>query len=286
MSSKLSVYLLLFAVLLVPGLQADPVVVNLWPGVAPGSENASGDEIWKERGQGIVDRSVANVHVPTVTVYRPLKEVNTGAAIVIYPGGAYTHLAIDKEGHDVGKWLAAHGVTGLVTKYRLPKTENAGYSEDTAHADAVRAMRLARSRAEEWGIDPRRIGAMGFSAGGHLTMLTGTRYDGGDASSPDPVEHFGSRPDFLVPVYPLTPKDVQITKDTPPSFLVHADDDRLSSENSVTFYLGLKKAGVPAELHIFSEGGHGFGIRNRGIPASSWPQRLLDWLAVMDIVRP
>jgi acetyl esterase/lipase len=126
---------------------------------------------------------------------------------------------------------------------------------------------------------------MGFSAGGHLTMLTGTRYDRGDASSADPIERFSSRPDFLVPVYPLTPQDVHVTKDTPPSFLVHAHDDGLSSENSVRFYLGLKKAGVPAELHIYSVGGHGFGILNRRIPASSWPQRLLDWLAVMEIVR-
>jgi len=284
MSSKLSICLLL-VVLLIPCLQADPVVVNLWPGVAPGSENASGDEIWKERGEGIVDRSVANVHVPTVTVYRPMKEVNTGVAIVIYPGGAYRHLAIDKEGHDVAKWLASQGITGLVTKYRLPRTEGAGYSADTAHADAARAIRLTRSRAEEWGIDPKRIGAMGFSAGGHLTILAGTRYDGGNGAAPDPIERASSRPDFLVPVYPATPKEFKVTKETPPSFLAHADDDRVSAENSVTFYLALKKAGVPAELHIYSEGGHGFGIRNRGLPVSNWPQRLLDWLAAMDIVR-
>jgi len=260
-------------------LLADPIVVGLWPGDAPGSEGLHGEEVWTERGEGIVDRAVANVDKPTMTVYLPLKGNNSGAAILVAPGGAYRHLAIDKEGHDVAKWLASIGIAGLVVKYRLPRTKGRSYSYDTALADAQRALRIARARAEEWGIDPKRLGMMGFSAGGHLAMLAGTKFDAGDPAAKDPIERQSSRPDFLAPIYPAAPKEMNITKETPPTFLVHANDDGLAAEkNSVRIYLGLKEAGVPAELHIYSGGGHGFGIRNRRIPTSSWPLRFEEWL--------
>jgi endo-1,4-beta-xylanase len=272
-------------VLLVGASHADPQVVRLWEGVAPGSEAATGEEIWKERGEGIVDRSVAGVHEPTLTIYRPVEEINTGTAVVICPGGGYRHLAIDKEGHDVAKWLAAAGITGAVLKYRLPKTEGAGYTLDTALADAERAIRMMRHRARDLAIDPERIGVMGFSAGGHLAVRAGVHYDSGDGASTDPIERMSSRPAFLVPVYTGLPDDLKVDEQTPPAFLVHAHDDRVPSTNSTTVYEALREAGVAAELHIYSEGGHGFGIRNRGIPASSWTRRFLDWLTVQGFLK-
>ena len=254
---------------------ADPVVVNLWPGEAPGSEGVSEEEVWKERGKGIVDRSVANVHKPAITLYRPVKEKATGAAVIICPGGAYRHLAIDKEGHDIARWLVSFGVAGVVLKYRLPRTEGHDYTVETAVADARQALRVVRSRAGEWGIDPGRLGMMGFSAGGHLSASVGMK-----SGSPE------TRPDFLVLAYTALPDELNVTGDTPPAFLVHADDDRLTSEHSVRFYLALKKAKVPAELHIYARGGHGFGIRNRMIPVSGWPIRLQDWMEDRGLLRP
>jgi acetyl esterase/lipase len=265
---------------------ADPLIVKLYPGAAPGSEGIHEEEVWQERGQGIVDRSVANVHEPTLTAYLPLAETNTGVGIIIAPGGAYTHLAIDKEGHDVAKWLTTLGIAGFVLKYRLPRTEGHQYTIETTIADAQRAVRLVRSRAAEWGLDPRRIGMMGFSAGGNLAARAGMSFDKGQAGAADPIERESSRPDFLALGYPAIPEELTVTAETPPTFLVHADDDRLSAENSVRFYLALKKAGVPAELHVYSKGGHGFGILNRGLPSSAWPLRFEQWLRQMDLVRP
>ena len=246
---------------------ADPVVVRLWPGEAPGSEGIDEEEIWIERGKGFVDRSVANVHEPTLTLYPPLREKATGTAIIVCPGGGFQHLAIDKEGHDVAKWLSSIGVAGLVLKYRLPRTKGHNYTRETALDDARQALRVARRRAEEWAIDPRRIGMMSFSAGGVLTTIAGTQFD-----APD------TRPDFLVPVYGAE-ENSKVTAETPPAFIVHVGDDpTVDSQRSIRFYLELKKAKVPAELHIYAKGGHGFGIRNRGLPISSWPLRLRDWL--------
>jgi endo-1,4-beta-xylanase len=264
---------------------ADPLVINLYPGSAPGSEGVHDQEVWEERGKGLVDRSVANVHEPTLTAYLPVAEKNTGVGIIIAPGGGYTHLAIDKEGHDIAKWLNTMGVAGFVLKYRLPRTEGHKYTIDTAVADAKRAMRLVRSRAGEWNLDPRRIGMMGFSAGGNLAARIGMDFDNGQAGAPDTVERQSSRPDFLVLGYPAIPEQLNVTAETPPTFLVHADDDRLSAENSVRFYLALKKAGVSAELHVYSKGGHGFGILNKDLPVSAWPLRFEQWLHQKDLKR-
>jgi endo-1,4-beta-xylanase len=266
-------------------LRADPLIVPLWPGDAPGSEGVHGEELWVERGEGIVDRSVANVDKPALTVYLPLPETSNGAAIVICPGGAYTHLAIDKEGHDVAEWLTANGIAGIVLKYRLPRTKQRNYTVDTALADARRAMRMTRAHAAEWKIDPQRIGMMGFSAGGNLIALAGTKFDGGESGATDKIDRAGSRPDFLALIYPSVPAEIGIDARTPPSFLVHADDDRLSSENSIRFYQGLKKEKIPAELHIYSRGGHGFGIRNRDVPSASWPLRFLAWMGAEGLLK-
>lgn len=261
---------------------ADPLIIDLWPNGAPGSEGIHEEEVWQERGKGIVDRSVARVHQPTLTAYLPLAEKNTGVGIIIAPGGGYRHLAIDKEGHDIAKWLNTLGVAAFVLKYRLPRTKGHNYSMETALADAKRAVRVVRSGGAEWNLDARRIGMMGFSAGGDLAARAGMGFDKGQAGASDLIERQTSRPDFLVLGYPLIPDELTVTAETPAAFLVHADDDRLTAEHSVRFYLALKKAGVSAELHVYSKGGHGFGILNRDLPVSAWPLRFEQWLRQMD----
>src|SRR5882724_316131 len=192
---RLSLLILSFAPVFAGGA---PEVVNLWPGVAPGSPAGVQQEVWVERGKGSVDRAVSNVHEPTLTVYLPASEIATGAAVVIAPGGGFEHLAIDKEGHDVARWLARIGVAGFVLKYRLPKTKTESYTVDTALLDTQRALRLVRSRAKEWSLDSTRVGMMGFSAGGTLAALAGTKFDAGSAASTDAADRESSRPDFLV----------------------------------------------------------------------------------------
>lgn len=258
-----------------------PRETPLWPAGAPGSEGITAKEVVVDRGKdGIHNRSVSQIHNPSLTVYLPAKEKATGAAMIICPGGGHRYLAIDHEGYDVAQWFNGIGVAGFVLKYRLAKDEGSSYKVDVhALQDGLRAIRLVRSRAVEWGIDPARVGMIGFSAGGEVTALAGIRFDKGNDSAPDPVERQSSRPDFLILAYPgILPEKLTVTKETPPSFLVHADDDRLSAERSANFYLALKKAGVAGELHIYAHGGHGFGMRNRPLPVSSWPGRLQDWM--------
>src|SRR5215813_7788815 len=222
---------------------ATPLVVHLWPDLKAGDAK----EVWVERGKRTVDRAVSNVFDPSITVYLPDAAKANGAGIVIAPGGGFEHLAIDKEGHDIARWLNGIGVAGFVLKYRLPKTKDAGFTVDTALSDTQRAIALVRSHAKEWHVDPNRVGLMGFSAGGTLAALAGTKLEVAD------------RPDFLVIGYGAIPADAEVTARTPPTFMVHADDDRLSAQRSADFYAALKKAGVSAELHVFARGGHGFG---------------------------
>ena len=174
---------------------------------------------------------------------------------MIAPGGGFTlHVTIDKEGNDIAKWLNQIGVAGFVLKYRLPNTKGAGYTIDTSLADTLRAMRIVRSRAKEWGIDPNRVGMMGFSAGGALTALAGTKYDARPSGATDAIDEQSARPDFLIIGYGAIPEDAIVTAKTPPAFLVHADDDRLSAEKSAHFYSALKKAGVSAEFTRLRKG--------------------------------
>jgi len=201
----------------------------------------------------------------------------TGKAILIAPGGGYQHLAIDKEGHDVARWLVSIGVAGIVLKYRLPGRENmrpalgdfeqAKTAARVAIEDAGDAMRLIRKHAAQWNVSPGAIGMMGFSAGGHLAAMMGMLPDA------------ETKPAFLVLAYPAIPKGLQVTEQTPRTFLVHADDDGLSAaDHSVSFYLTLKKAKVRSELHVYSGGGHGFGIKKTDKTSASWPQALEAWL--------
>jgi acetyl esterase/lipase len=274
-----------------PGIAAEkPLIVDVWPGKPPGEKGEIGAEkvLDLKPGEKPVQR-VTNVTHPTLSIFRPAKDKDTGAAVVIAPGGGYNILAWDLEGEEVAAWLNGIGVTGIVLKYRVPRRMGTpgGAAPPQALMDAQRAISLVRSKATEWGIDPKRIGMLGFSAGGHLTAWTATNYDKRSYEPADDIDKVSCRPDFVVLVYPayLLAKDkdelaadIRVTKETPPTFFAHAGDDGVKAENSVVMYLALKKAGVPAEVHIFASGGHGFGLRPSAQPCSTWPQRCADWM--------
>ena len=261
--------------------------INLWSDPAKTAPATQMKETWTERGKnGLVDRSVTFVSTPDMTVYLPLKEKNTGVGVILCPGGGYEHLAIDKEGHDVAKWLNSIGIAGFVLKYRLPRSKGSGYTMETPLQDAQRALRIVRTRAEEWHLDTTRIGIMGFSAGGDLAARAGMSWDKGQSSAADPIERASCRPDFLILGYPAMPKELHVTADTPPAFLVQASDDpTVSPENSIRFYQALLQAKVPAELHLYLKGGHGFGMVHSGLPTAGWPLRLEDWMREQGILR-
>lgn len=267
--------------LLCPALQAaDPQVVPLWPNGAPGSEGRSAErEIVRISERG--DHVVSNVHAPSLTWYAPRREQATGAAIVVIPGGAHAELWMDHEGYRVAEFLAAHGIAAFILKYRLAHQPGSSYSvEGDELADARRAIRLVRSHAAEWQVNPRRIGVLGFSAGGELALLSATRYEDGQATAADPATRVSSRPDFQALLYPAIPADLRISAATPPAFLLcGADDQAAISSGLAGLYLAMRRAGAKAELHIYDGVGHGFGLRADNVgPAATWPQRLLEWL--------
>ena len=233
----------------------------------------------EQRGKnGVNDRAITNVSQPSVTIYLPAREKATGTGIVICPGGGYQHLAIDKEGHDVARWLNTIGIAGFVLKYRLPGQASLRRPSNDLHqiADAIHvaledaesSMRLVRENAPKWNLKPNAIGLMGFSAGGHLAAMIGM-------ISPGDV-----RPDFLVLGYPAIPATLDVTPSTPRTFLVAAYDDPLlnPADHASRFFAALRMAKVPAELHIYSSGGHGFGILKTGKTSATWPDALEAWL--------
>jgi acetyl esterase/lipase len=262
-------------------------VVPLWQGGAPGFESRK-DEPETVKKKGAVETSVANVHNPSLTVYLPSKEKATGAAIVICPGGGHSNLAIEHEGHNVGKWLADHGIAGFVLKYRLAREKGSPYKiEEHAFQDGERALRLARHNAKEWNVNPAKIGIMGFSAGGDLVLYSATKFDSGKPDASDPVDRASSRPDFQVVLYPAIPKSLTFAKNNPPALLVCGNQDRPNiSEGLATLYLNMKKAGVNAELHIYASVGHGFGLRDRSsaVRLAGWPDRLREWMIDLDLI--
>jgi acetyl esterase/lipase len=261
-----------------------PTVFDLWPGAAPGEKGDMGEEKLTPSPKDGVDR-LTNVTKPTITVYRPDKEKNTGTAVVICPGGGYSILAVTHEGRQVAEWLNSIGVTGIVLKYRVPaRKERPRY--EAALQDAQRAMSLVRGHAQEWGIKPDRIGILGFSAGGHLAAAASTNFDKRQYQPIDDQDKIDCRPDFTVLCYPayLTAKDgslspeIRVDAKTPPTFFVHAGDDRITSEGSIAVYVALKRLKIPAEMHIYAEGGHGFGMRPGSKPVAAWPQRCGEWM--------
>jgi acetyl esterase/lipase len=265
--------------------QEKPLTLDVWPGNAPGETGEIGEEKYQDAqpGQRQVQR-LTNVTKPTIAVFKPPKEKDTGAAVLICPGGGYNILALDLEGTEVAQWLNTIGVTGIVLKYRVPKRP-----DQPKHAaplkDAQRAMSLVRSHASAWGLDPKRIGILGFSAGGHLAATASTNFDLRQYETIDATDAVDCRPDFTVLIYPaylaegekLTP-EIRVTSQSPPTFFVHAGDDRIGPENSARMYLALKQAGVPGELHIYTKGGHGFGLRPSADAVSTWPKRCEEWL--------
>jgi acetyl esterase/lipase len=263
----------------------------LWPAGAPGAV-----------GTEPVDK-------PKITIYRAPADKATGASVVVCPGGGYGVVAADHEGKRVAEWLSGFGVTAFVLQYRLGPR----YHHPAPLQDAQRAIRLVRSKAREFGIDARRVGILGFSAGGHLTSTAGTHFDAGRAGDPDAIEHESSRPDFMVLAYPVIslvapythkgslenligknpdPKlveslsnELQVTKDTPPTFLFHtADDPGVPVENSVVFFEALRKAGVPAEMHIFAKGPHGVGLAPKDPALSAWPSLCAAWMKGLGVL--
>jgi acetyl esterase/lipase len=258
---------------------AEPQVVPLWPIGAPGSEGKTAEEAVRIAPGG--DHVVSSVHRPSLTAYLPLKETATGAAVVIAPGGGHSELWMDHEGYNVAKWLSEHGVAAFVLKYRLAREKGSNYTiEGHAFADMQRAIRMVRNRAGVWGIDPLRIGVMGFSAGGELAALAATRYDTGAENAPDPIDRESSKPAFFALLYPAIPKEMKLSKETPPAFLACGENDRLNiSQGLPQLYLSIKQAGGSAELHVFAGAGHGFGLRETTKGAvAGWPARFREWL--------
>ena len=280
---------------------AEPLVVDLWPGKAPGDAGITGQEnsrTYQSPLIGAPTRLITNVTKPTLTIYQPAKEKNTGTAMLICPGGGYHDLFWELEGEEVAAWLNSLGMTGIILKYRCPRRPGDVKGEPPLGPllDAQRAVSLVRSRAAEWGIDPRRIGMVGFSAGGHLALATATRFEKRTYDPIDDADEAGCRPDFAVLCYSgyLKAKDkdeiaagIHIPAETPPILLAHSSDDKISdAEHSVFMYLALKRAGIPAELHIYATGDHDFGVRQNEKLPSSWTHLCVKWLRSQSLLKP
>lgn len=276
-----------------------PFVLPVWPNKTAGDFGTFGPERVREPADSPTKDAkwITNVTKPTITVFRPTEEKNTGAAMVICPGGGYWNLAWDLEGEEVAAWLNFIGMTGIVLKYRVPRRP--GQPEELPAPgpllDAQRAISLVRSKAKEWGIDPNKIGIVGFSAGGHLALTTATNFDKRAYEPIDAVDKLSCRPDFAAAIYPgyLVEKNtdrlatsIRIPAQTPPILLVHANDDTVApADNSVVMYQALKHAGVAAELHVYATGGHGFGVRKSHLPCSTWTDRCVAWLRNQGVLK-
>lgn len=274
--SKFFTSLLIVSALLSSACAAE---IPLWPLVAPGSEGKTNAEVVVTSKSG--EQSVWSIHHPSLTPYLPAPDKATRTALLVIPGGGHRNLAITHEGYNVAQWLSERGITAFVLKHRLARETNSTYQiEVESLADTHRAMRLIRSRAAEWNIDPARLGAIGFSAGGELVNLVCARGGAGSADAADPVDRLNSRPDFQALIYPGRSGDIQPTNGFPPVFLACSYTDRKDiSEGLAEVYLRFKRAGVPAELHIYSTGGHGFGLRATNTkPVGAWATRFEEWM--------
>jgi acetyl esterase/lipase len=288
----------------IPTFAGDALVVELWPGKTPGDVGIKGQETSRIHQSPLVGptKLITNVTKPTLTIYPPARDKNTGTAMLICPGGGYWDLYWELEGEEVAAWLNSQGMTGIILKYRCPRRPGDVRGEPPLgpQLDAQRAVSLVRSRAAEWGIDPKRIGIVGFSAGGHLALATATNFPKRLYEPIDAVDEVSCRPDFAVMCYSgyLKAKDkdeirpgLRIPPGTPPIFLAHASDDKESyggslSENSAIMYMALKRAGVPTELHIYATGDHDFGVRQNEKLPSSWPGLCVTWLRSQGLLKP
>ena len=277
--------------------------VPIWPGAVPDAKPVAGPEVATSNSDSIAGKpviAVGKVSHPTMTVYSPQGK-NTGVAVVVFPGGGYWILAIDLEGTEVCDWLTAKGITCVLLKYRVPGNglfpKSGPYPKSPmALEDAQRTMGLVRLHAAEWGIDPYKVGVLGFSAGGHLVAAISTHFDRRLYPARDAADKESCRPDFAVAVYPghmleNTSKDFQlnpyipVTPQTPPTFLVQAEDDPVDTvKNSLVYYAALKKAVVPVEMHLYAQGKHAFGLRRTKLPITAWPQLVETWLRTIGMI--
>lgn len=304
--TKPYITLLFFLVFYATGFSQEEVL-PLWPENIPNSRASPEKEVVEDTD--II--RISKVQQPNIKVYLPSKKNATGQAMLICPGGGYHHLAYDWEGTDIAKFLNSKGIAGIVLKYRLPNSQSVKVSYEAPLQDAQRAIRIIRSRANTWNIDPHKIGVIGFSAGGHLAATLGTHFNNKNSFEEDTIDLLSARPNFMALVYPVItmkgeyaeqgsktgllgknpdPKlinkfsnELQVKADTPPTFIVHATDDSgVPVENSLMFYKALKDKNIPAEIHIYPKGGHGFGLAlGRGY-LQSWTDRLYDWLVAMN----
>lgn len=284
---------------------AGHVQMPLWPGTPPDAQPMPGPETETLRAEHLIAGkpwlAVTNVSRPTLTVYSP-KGANTGAAVVVFPGGGFEVLAMDLEGTEVCDWLTAHGITCVLLKYRVPSLPYDWHTNSRpddfvvptqALDDAQRAMGLVRLHAKAWHIDPHKVGVMGFSAGGYLVAEISTHYAQRLYPAVDAADKESARPDFALAIYPghlahdndTLNKNVPVTRDTPPTFLVQAEDDYLDGvRQSLVYYAALAKAHVSAELHIYAHGGHAFGLRRTKDPITDWPSLALTWLHTIGVL--
>ncbi len=283
----------------------NPIIIPLWQGSPPNRQTNHQPEECAQEGSILWIR---HVNVPAIEVRLPSRGNATGQAVIVCPGGGYGGLAYDWEGTDIAGWLNSRGIAAVILRYRLPADGDVAHQKWLCPLlDAQRAIRLTRAHAAEWTINPAKVGIMGFSAGGHLASTAGTHFDAGDMAAADPIDRFSSRPDFLILIYPVitmleythagsrenllgkTPADVlvrrysnelQVTAETPPTFLVHAgDDDAVPVQNSLLFYQALVAHKVSAELHVYPHGGHGFSLAVGKDRLQDWPQLCARWLA-------
>ena len=286
--------------------------VPIWPGAVPDVVPVPGREAVLSKSPDPASREwvvadkpfvfVVNVSQPTMTVYSPTG-TNTGVAVVVFPGGGYNALAVDLEGTEICDWLTSRGITAVLLKYRVPTPKVGRYKESLqALQDAQRTLSLVRSNASKWHVDSRKIGVIGFSAGGHLVAAASTRFDKRSYSPVDAADQVSCRPDFAIALYPghLSPwyaddpkawtnteqlgfnPNIPVTSNTPPTFLLHAQNDPVDDvRNSMAYSLALRNAKVPVELHLYAEGGHAFGLRHTKFPISRWPQLVETWLGTI-----
>jgi len=271
------------------------VTLPLWPRTQPSAAVEIDATTPNDRliaGKPVI--RLTNVSNPTITLYARSGK-NSGAAVVVFPGGAYRVLAIDLEGTEVCEWLNSIGVTCILLKYRVP--DSGPYPKSAAALqDAQRAMGVVRQHAAEWHVDPQRVGVLGFSAGAHLAAALSTHFEQRLYDPTDAADQLSCRPDFAVIVYPgylaiaeqnFAPNaDIPVTDKTPPSFLVQAEDDPVHVENSTVYFLALKNAKVPAEMHLYAQGGHGYGLRQTDLPVTRWPKSVATWLRTIHVLPP
>lgn len=286
---------LLITNLITGSIMAQDKPIQLFPKGAPGEQTKLIEKALPEGGKvgGASVLRLSGVSDPTITIYPASDEVATGSAIIVCPGGGYEILAYDLEGDEICQWLNEIGVTAVLLKYRVPR--RTGLEKHTAPLqDVQRAISLVRSKAEELNLDPQRIGVMGFSAGAHLAAMASTSYDKRTYPEVDAADKVSCKPDFCLLVYPAyldgpnftIALELKVTAQTPPTMLVQTEDDKSYINSSLFYYYALKEAGVPATMHLYSKGGHGYGLRDTGNSVNEWPYRAEEWFMELGVIEP